>query len=244
MPFEVKLDIYEGPIGLLLSLIQAKSLDVYQLSITQLVQDYLEEIERMNSLDLEVATEFILVAATLLDIKCRKLFPRTDDGESDDDLAFFEERDLLLARLLECKTYRDVSVVLAKSLERGMLRRPRTAGFDEHVRHLIADPLDKIFPSILAKAYMKALELKGEATGLTETHVTPLPRISVQSAKDRILSRLDSNSGATFDDICLDLELRMDVVVFFLALLDLVRQGIINVNQKSLRDPIEIELSL
>ena len=126
MSYTVKLDLYEGPIGVLLTLIQGADIDIYQLSITDLVADFMAEIELRKRLDLEIATEFLLVAATLIEIKCRKLFPSSSLLDDDEELAFFEERDLLLARLLEAKTYRDVSSEFSPIISKKYLVVPKS----------------------------------------------------------------------------------------------------------------------
>ena len=99
---------YEGPFDLLLQLILAEQVDIHEVSLARIVDAYLAEIERMQSLDLDVATEFLLIAATLVELKARRLLPGRADVDLDDELALWEERDLLLARLLECKTFKDV----------------------------------------------------------------------------------------------------------------------------------------
>src|SRR5690606_5470354 len=100
---------------------------------------YLAELERMERLDLEVTTEFLLIAATLVELKARRLLPNTDDGDLDEELALWEERDLLLARLLECKTFKDAAVVLERLHNAAAHRIPRTVGPDERFVDLTPD---------------------------------------------------------------------------------------------------------
>src|ERR671919_1453544 len=109
MPYEVRTDVYEGPFDLLLHLILKQEVDLWEISLSTIVDSYLEELERMETLDLEVATEFLLIAATLVELKARRLLPGLDELELDEELLRFEERDLLLARLLECKTFKDAA---------------------------------------------------------------------------------------------------------------------------------------
>ena len=84
------------------------------MSLSKIVDAYLEEIERLQVIDLDIATEFLLIAATLVELKARRLLPGRDDIDLDDELALWEERDLLLARLLECKTFKDVAGVFSR----------------------------------------------------------------------------------------------------------------------------------
>ena len=106
--------VFEGPFDLLLHLILREQVDLYEVSLSDIVDAYIGEIERMEVLDLDLATEFLLIAATLVDLKARRLLPDDDRLDLDDELALWEERDLLLARLLECKTFKDAAAELAQ----------------------------------------------------------------------------------------------------------------------------------
>ena len=92
-----------------------QEVELWEVSLSEIVDAYLAELDRMETLDLDVATEFLLIAATLVELKARRLLPGLEDLELDEELLRFEERDLLLARLLECKTFKDA----ARALERG-----------------------------------------------------------------------------------------------------------------------------
>src|SRR4051794_649068 len=98
----------------------------------------------MDHIDLEVTTEFLLIAATLVELKARRLLPGRDDVELDDELLRFEERDLLLARLLECKTFQDAAKVMHERLLEARRSVPRTAGPEEPLRSLAPDPLERL----------------------------------------------------------------------------------------------------
>ena len=112
MPYAVSTPVFEGPFDLLLHLILREQVDIHEVSLSHIVDAYLAEIERMQELDLEIATEFLLIASTLVELKARRLLPGREDVDLDEELALWEERDLLLARLIECKTFKDVSRIL------------------------------------------------------------------------------------------------------------------------------------
>src|SRR5262245_5891047 len=128
MAIDVATPVFEGPFDLLLHLILREQVDLYEVSLSRIVDAYLAELERMERLDLEVATEFLLIAATLVELKARRLLPGRDAVDLDEELALWEERDLLLARLLECKTFKDVSRTLAQLQEVAGRSYPRMAG--------------------------------------------------------------------------------------------------------------------
>ena len=118
MTHEVRLEVFEGPIDLLLHLITRQRVDIYEVSIAEITDEYLKALGAMEGLDLEAATGFLVVAATLLELKSIRLLP-APDRDNDGDLALLEERDLLLARLVECATFREAGAWLFAGLQRG-----------------------------------------------------------------------------------------------------------------------------
>src|SRR3954449_11098748 len=156
MAFAVATPVFEGPFELLLHLILREQVDIYEVSLTRIVDAYLEEIERLQVLDLDVATEFLLIAATLVELKARRLLPGRDDVDLDDELALWEERDLLLARLLECKTFKDVAAVFGALADDADRAFGRSIGPDERFAALMPDLLDGIKPRHIHNAYVRA----------------------------------------------------------------------------------------
>src|SRR5215213_2836903 len=117
MAYEVRTDVFDGPFDLLLQLITRQQVDLYDVSLHGIVDSYLAELDRMGPLDLESATEFLVIAATLIELKARRLLPGMGDGDIEEDLALIEERDLLLARLLECRTFSAAGSALGRMVE-------------------------------------------------------------------------------------------------------------------------------
>src|SRR5256885_1426414 len=127
VPYDVSTPVFEGPFDLLLHLITREEVDLYEISLSTIVDAYLAEITRLGHVELDVATEFLLIAATLVELKSRRLLPGRDDIDLDEEL-LFEERDLLLARLLECKTFKDAAAALARLSRAASQSHPRRAG--------------------------------------------------------------------------------------------------------------------
>src|SRR5215210_3020548 len=144
MAYDVATPVYEGHFELLLHLILKEQVDIYEVSLSRIVGAYLVEIERLQSLDLDVATEFLMIASTRVELKARRLLPGRDDIDLDDELALWEERDLLLARLLECKTFKDVAGVFSRLADDADRSFPRSAGPDERFDELMPDLLDGV----------------------------------------------------------------------------------------------------
>src|SRR5205085_7416378 len=141
VPYEVSTPVFEGPFDLLLHLITSEQVDVYEISLSRIVDGYLAELDRMEHLDLDMATEFLLIAATLIELKTRRLLPGRDDIDLDDELLLYEERDLLLARLLECKTFKDAAAELDRMARIAGRSHPRMAGLEERFIDVAPDIL-------------------------------------------------------------------------------------------------------
>ncbi len=227
--YEVHTPVYDGPFDLLLHLILRDQVDLYEITLTEIVEAYLVELERMETLDLDIATEFLLIAATLVELKSRRLLPGDDDLDLDDELALWEERDLLLARLLECKTFKDASVVLARLAAEAGRSRPRTAGMEDRFLAVAPDLLAGVSPEKLRDAYVRALTPKPRAR-IDLEHVAPV-RVSVAEAVEELLDELPRTGPITFRALTQSLVERLEVVVRFLALLEMFKQGWVDLDQ-------------
>lgn len=239
MAYEVSTPVFEGPFDLLLHLILREQVDIHELSLATIVDAYLIELDRMEDLDLEVATEFLLIAATLVELKVRRLLPGRDDVDIDEELALWEERDLLLARLLECKTFKDVATVfgaLAAEADRSV---PRLVGPDERFADLMPDLLEGVTPRKIHDAYVRALVPK-PVPRIDLFHVAPI-RVSVADAVAELLDELPRVRRITFRRLTGELVERLEVIVRFLALLELFKQGLIELWQAERFGDLEVE---
>ena len=132
MSYKVRIDSFEGPFDLLLHLVSRQKVDIGAISITQIADQYLAEVARMDSLDLDVASDFLLVASTLLEIKAESLLPRERDAATDEleELAPSEARDILVERLLSYKQHKNAAAALhARFVSEGRMH-PRPFGPD------------------------------------------------------------------------------------------------------------------
>jgi segregation and condensation protein A len=238
MATRVETPVYEGPFDLLLQLILAEEVDLYEISLARIVDAYLAELERMQSLDLDVATEFLLIAATLVELKARRLLPGARDVDVDDELALWEERDLLLARLLECKTFKDVSAVFGTLSEQASAGVARRVGPDERFDNVAPDLLASVTPERLREAAIAALTPK-PVPRIDLHHVAPI-RASVADAVDELIDELPDAGRITFAHLTAGLTERLEVIVRFLAVLELFKQGLVEVDQGELFGDITI----
>lgn len=238
MAYAVQTPVFEGPFDLLLHLILREQVDLYEISLSSIVDAYLVELTRMEELDLEVATEFLLIAATLVELKTRRLLPGDDDVDVDEDLSLWEERDLLLARLLECKTFKDAAGVLAGMHHSAARSVPRTVGPDERFWDLAPDMLEGLAPTKLRDAFLKAVQPKPQPV-IDLFHVAPI-RASVIDAVAELCQELPRTGRVSFRDLTSSLVERLEVVVHFLAILELFKQGLVDLRQPQTFGDIEI----
>ena len=230
MPYTVSTPVFEGPFDLLLHLITRQQVDLWEVSLSDIVDAYVATLAEMQAaLDLEVATEFLLIAAVLLEPKARRLLPGRDDVDLDEELALWEERDLLLARLLECKTFKDAAATLWRNMESAGRSWPRVAGLEEPFTRLVPDVLAGITPAMLADAMSSLLAPKPRAQVLLD-HVAPV-RASVGDAVTELLDELPRAGRITFSRLTAGLVERLEVIVRFLALLELFKQGAVDLEQ-------------
>lgn len=231
MGYEVQTPVFEGPFDLLLHLILKEEVDLFQVSLSLIVDRYLAEVARLERVDLEIATEFLLIAATLVDLKARRLLPGRDDLDLDDELARWDERDYLIARLLECKTFQDASRHLLQTMQVAALSLPRVAGPEEPFRSLAPDPLERISLEELAEAARAGLTPKTLPEVRTD-HIAPV-RASVREAIETVLALLPASGAVRFRDLVCGAGARLEIVVRFLACLELYKQGLVDLEQAS-----------
>ncbi|MBK5332206.1 MAG: segregation/condensation protein A [Ilumatobacteraceae bacterium] len=229
MAFAVATPVFEGPFDLLLHLILREQVDIYEVSLSRIVDAYLAEIERLQVIDLDIATEFLLIAATLVELKARRLLPGRDDVDLDDELALWEERDLLLARLLECKTFKDVAGVFSRLADDADRSFPRTAGPDERFDDVMPDLLEGTTSKRIHAAYLRAVTPK-PVQRIDLFHVAPI-RASVADAVAELVDELPRVGRISFRRLTSGLVERLEVIVRFLALLELFKQGVIELDQ-------------
>jgi segregation and condensation protein A len=238
MTYDVSTPVFEGPFDLLLHLILREQVDIYEVSLSTIVNAYLAEVEKMQVIDLDLATDFLLIASTLVELKARRLLPGRDDIDLDDELALWEERDLLLARLLECKTFKDVASVFAALADDADQSFARIVGPDERFLALVPDLLEGVKPRQLHSAFVRAMTPKLVPV-IDLFHVAPV-RVSVADAVTELIDELPRVGRISFRRLTDGLVERLEVIVRFLALLELFKQGLVELDQSERFGDIDI----
>ena len=229
MAYGVHTAVFEGPFDLLLHLILRDEVDLYRVRLADIVDAYLAHLEQLDHVELEVATEFLLIASTLVQLKVRRLLPDEDGVDLDDELGLWEERDLLLARLLECKTFKDVAAVMQHRMDAAARSVARSSGPEDHFLAIQPNLLGGVTPEALRAAFLAAMAPKTIPTVRLD-HVTPL-RVSVFDAITEVANVVRRSGRVSFRRICAGFTERIDIVVRFLAILELFKQGHVDLDQ-------------
>jgi segregation and condensation protein A len=227
VPYQVRLEVFEGPFDLLLHLISKRELDIYEVSLAAITEEYLDHLRQMTELDLEVATEFLVVAATLIEIKASRLLP--GPPKDDEDLLAISERDLLIARLLEYRAFKEAGAAFAAAIADHAGFFGRDAGPGRDFAYLIPDVLARVSPDRLSELAVTALTPK-PTPHVDLSHITPI-RVSVGEAAREVAEHVRRKGSATFRELTEHSRHRLEVIVRFLAVLELVKRGYVDVDQ-------------
>ena len=227
--FEVHLDNFDGPFDLLLHLISRHKLDITEVALSQVTDEFIAHIKAAGpSWDLDQTTQFMVVAATLLDLKAARLIP-SGEVEDPEDLALLEARDLLFARLLQYRAFQRVASFFAATLEAQGRRFPREVGMEPRFARLLPEVTISISPVRLADLAAKALAPK-QASVLSLAHLHA-PVVSVREQAMVVVDRLRQQRAMTFRALTHDSSTMLTTVARFLALLELFRDGAVAFEQ-------------
>ena len=230
--FSVKLDNFDGPFDLLLQLISRHKMDITEVAIASVTDEFIAHIRALEGTEegwkLDQATEFLVVAATLLDLKAARLLP---SGEVDDeaDLALLEARDLLFARLLQYRAFKEIAAILADRIALQERTFARSVALDPIFAALLPEVLIGVTPERFAAIANRVLMPKTAPTLSTE-HLH-LPMVSVTAEANHVIASLRRNKSLTFRALVADASNTLVVVARFLALLELYKEGQIRFEQ-------------
>jgi segregation and condensation protein A len=226
--YTVSVGSFEGPFDLLLHLIARHKLDIYEIPLHQITDDYIAALRQLDVVDLEVATEFLVVAATLIELKAARLLPGEDDPELD-ELAL-EARDLLYARLLDYRTFKEAAAILRERVAAHAGYLPREVGMEPRFAKLVPEVALGITPDTLALIAARALAARPDPF-VDTSHLQPV-RMSVREAAGMIVDELGRAGGrATFRELTAGCRHRVEVIVCFLALLELYKLEQVDLDQ-------------
>jgi segregation and condensation protein A len=219
--YSVKLDIFEGPLDLLLFLIKRDKIDIYDIPIAHITRQYLEYIELMKDLNLEIAGEFIVMAATLMRIKVKMLLPKTQDEEEEED-----PREELVAALVEYRKFKEAAQILReKETEQSNWYARKDFSFIDKL------PEDEILVEASLHDLIFAFKRIIEGQPKETFHTIDYPKVNIDDRIEYVLSRLGQADGLVFRELFSDSPIKLVMVVTFMAILELIRLQRIYIRQ-------------
>jgi segregation and condensation protein A len=232
---KIKLQSFEGPLDLLVHLIKKNKVDVYDIPIALITRQYLEYLDLMQELNLDLASEFLVMSATLIHIKSRMLLPRPETAAG--DLADEEDpRDALVRRLLEHERFKAAAELLH---ERETLRSAQWTRPDARVEAMAGGEYE---PELEVDLFSLLTAFKTVLERARERPPVPLPpeQISIEARIEQLLERLSETDACGFEDLFEDVATRPDLIVTFLALLEMIRLKLVRVFQDARMGAIRI----
>ena len=236
--FTLRLANFEGPFDLLLQLISKHKLDVTEIALSRVTDEFMTYIRAMGpDWDLDQTTEFLVVAATLLDLKAARLLPAAE-VEDEEDLALLEARDLLFARLLQYRAYKQIAAIFAERLEAEALYHPRTVGLEPQHAELLPEVVLSVGPERFAQLAVKAMQPKPKPQVYVEHIHAPL--VSVREQAEHVIALLRERGEASFQELTADAADTLTVVARFLALLELYREKVVALDQEEALGTLQV----
>lgn len=239
MTFVVTTPAFSGPIELLLQLISAHDVDILDVPLSPIVDEFVAVVRSGEEIDVEDLSEFLLIAAILLEMKSQRLMPGREQGELDEEFIGWEERDVLLARLLELRTYAALADAFVSAFDRASRSFPRLAGINAGFEVTPPDLLAGVTPGHLAEAYLRGIEEK--PVPVVRLHHVTVDAVTVAETVASLSQRLPSLGRLSFRDLTAGLEARIEIIVHFLALLELCKLGFLDLGQGETFGELQIE---
>lgn len=235
MKYDIKIGSFEGPLDLLLNLISKEKIDIYDIPINVITKQYMEYIYNMDKIDLELASDFILMASTLMEIKSKMLLPASIlDDESDED-----PREELVKRLLEYKKYKDAALLLKEyeNCEQKAYYKPR-----EDLSYLVEDDsLDQIDLNELLASIKNIISSRREEIRENDSKEIVREKYNVKECSNNIIKKIKIKKKVFFTDLLSEDVTSDEIVTYFLSILELIRMKIILVSQYNNFSNIVIE---
>jgi segregation and condensation protein A len=244
MPLNIKLENFEGPFDLLLHLIKKNKMDIYDIRIHDITAQYLEYIRAMEVLDLEVTSEFIVIAATLIEIKSRLLLPKSPGAEDNEDSAE-DTAEALLSKLAQYKRYKTASEYLKGRFDGNGAMYSKKAEIIEAAAKEVnpSDYLGKITMTDLFNLYFNVITLQDEKMNQNTTfrREIPIEKFKVEEKMEQILSKISVSKRMKFTAFMSECSSKNEAITVFLALLELIKLRNLTVFQESSFSDIYIQ---
>lgn len=232
MEYKVKIDIFEGPMDLLLHLIEKAEIDIYDIPISLITEQFLEYLQKMEELNLEITSDFLVMAATLLEIKSKMLLPqktKTDDSEGDNEE--IDPRAELVKRLIEYKKYKSAAEKLREmeSIQSKVFYKPKEDIVDTFNENL---EIENMNISDLLKALNNIIKKRSREGKILDIKEIQREEYTLEKCISNIKNRLKKENKIFFSDLLKENSTRMEIITYFLSILELMNMKYISVVQE------------
>ena len=235
MSYQVKLENFKGPMDLLLYFIRRDELDIYDIPIGQITKDFVDMIEEWKRMNMLIAGEFIVMAASLMRVKAKMMIPRP---ELDDEGVIIDPRTELMQQLIDYKRFRDAAEMLDSIAGERSHVVPRQ--FEQDIKVLDGDEIGTLLRDVtlydLARVFKEAMENRPV---MSQFELNREP-IKLEQQKEFLFKYFDGDGRLKFSTLLNNLKTRLEIIVTFLAILDLVREGTCTIEQNDVFDDIEL----
>lgn len=238
--YQIELDVFEGPFDLLLDLILRQEVDIYDVPIAKITDDYLKYISKMTELNLDLTSEFLVIAATLLELKSYALLPVDEVVEIEAIRSEMGTRDSLVERLIEYMTFQGISADLMAKAEDQSYLYPRVAQPEDDFADLAPDFLQGIRLTDLTSLAQELLQVKPSFT--VDTSHIALYNVSVGKKAHELFDALQKKDAQSFRGLCAKTDTKIEKIIVFLAILELFKRGVVGVSQARTFGDIKIKL--
>jgi segregation and condensation protein A len=231
--YPVRLERFEGPLDLLLHLIKKHQVNIYDIPIALITRQYLEYLDMMQELDLDIAGDFLVMAATLIHIKSRTLLPRPDPAQEDPEE---DPREVLVRRLLEHQKFKAAAELLH---DREIQRSAQWTRPDQRMAEVVGEPPEPEVEVDLFSLMAAFRHVLDRAKNRPAPYL-PAEHISIESRIELLMQRLSEGEAFGFEELFADVQTRPGIVVTFLAVLEMIRLKLIRVFQQGSFGPIRV----
>lgn len=237
MEYKVVLNTFEGPLDLLLHLIEKAQVDIYDIPISEITDQYMEYLNRAEKIDMELTSEFLVMASTLLEIKSKMLLP--SDKRQDDEMQMeIEEADPrmeLVKQLVEYKKYKKAAKKLKKYEERQkkVFNKPKE-DLSQYINHEVEEiNLNEMSLVELVNVFNKVLNRRKRKIKPIDVEEIQRDEITLEESMERLKDKLNKENKIRFSNLFNDNNTRSEIIVTFLSILELVKLNYITVKQKN-----------
>ena len=227
LSYEIKLPLFEGPFDLLLFFIERDELDIYDIPISQITKDFLDYLQHLETMNMEVASEFILVAATLMRIKAKMLLPRPQLDEEGNEI---DPREELIKHLLEYKRYKSILQELMQ-MEEAQLNKEKRGNIQQELKKLsetvdVESELQNVDLYKLLSVYRKVIQ-RWEIEQSKPKHTVQQYPYTIENQKNFIIAKLSERGRLTFEDVIQYMPTKIAIIYNFLSILELLQLRVI-----------------